>query len=473
VADSEEVRVVRRALGRQLAGYRVAAGLSQTLLASRIHYSRSTIANAEVGRQNAPRAFWQRADELLAADGRLLDAHDRLQVLAWRQRRDAARVVSTAAAGPTAEPGLRQSCEDRDSAMSAPGRPYPSEAEEMNRRELLRLFSMAGAQLALPEAGLDDARITCTGGAERVDAPGPAEYAALNTHLWQVFGLTTVKSHLLPLVRNQLGVLTDGLRRSAGPARQQLCLLTADVFQLAGEVFFDGNQYADAAHCYTLAGAAGKEADAFDLWACSLTRHAYLAVYERRFHQAAPMLELAAALARRGDPALSTRYWIAAVNAETLAGLGDRDGCERALDAAAAVQGMTGTVHNGGWLRFDGSRLAEERGLLRHPRPARPGRGGTRRCAGRPAEHPPPSRRAGRPGDDRRLSSRPGSGPCPRRGRAGHRPPHRLRCDRPQAAESATPPRPVAGRHPDPAARRRDQRLGRLPHHRMTNGSTA
>src|SRR6266508_4254679 len=61
-------------------------------------------------------------------------------------------------------------------------------------------------------------------------------------------------------------------------------------------------------------------------------------------------------------PTRSTRYWIAAVQAETFAGLGDRDGCERALDAAAAVQGMAGTVHNGGWLRFDGSRLAEERG---------------------------------------------------------------------------------------------------------------
>ena len=33
------------------------------------------------------------------------------------------------------------------------------------------------------------------------------------------------------------------------------------------------------------------------------------------------MLELAAALARRGDPALSTRHWVAAVQAETFAGL--------------------------------------------------------------------------------------------------------------------------------------------------------
>ena len=74
------------------------------------------------------------------------------------------------------------------------------------------------------------------------------------------------------------------------------------------------------------------------------------------------MLELAATLARRGDPALSTRHWVAAVQTETLAGLGDLDGCQRALDIAAHVQGLRGPVHNGGWLRFDGSRLAEERG---------------------------------------------------------------------------------------------------------------
>lgn len=74
------------------------------------------------------------------------------------------------------------------------------------------------------------------------------------------------------------------------------------------------------------------------------------------------MLELAAALARRGDPTLSTRHWVAAVQAETFAGLGDLNACQRALDTAAAVQDLSGPVHNGGWLRFDGSRLAEERG---------------------------------------------------------------------------------------------------------------
>ncbi|MFJ2894858.1 tetratricopeptide repeat protein [Streptomyces sp. NPDC087218] len=43
--------------------------------------------------------------------------------------------------------------------------------------------------------------------------------------------------------------------------------------------------------------------------------------------------------------------------------MGDLDACNRALDEAEKVHALDGAhSHNGGWLRFDGSRLAEERG---------------------------------------------------------------------------------------------------------------
>ncbi|MBB5856386.1 multiprotein-bridging factor 1 family protein [Amycolatopsis umgeniensis] len=244
--------------------------------------------------------------------------------------------------------------------------PHPAEADDMNRRDLLRLFSVTGALLALPadEAVAGDVdRLTAAAYTGRVDAASAAEFAQFNSHLWRVFALSTTKAQVLPLVRTQLDVLTDSLRRPQTPGvRRQLCELTADLYQLAGEISFDGDQYTEAAHCYTLAATASREATASDLWACALTRHAFIAVYERRFAEAKPLLELASSLARRGDPALSTRQWIAAVQAETFAGLGDLDACQRALDTAAEVQHMKGPIHNGGWLRFDGSRLAEERG---------------------------------------------------------------------------------------------------------------
>jgi len=246
----------------------------------------------------------------------------------------------------------------RQTANAPVASPDPAEADDMNRRDLLRLFSMTGALLALPAGETASGAVDRLAAAPRtgvVDAAGTAEFAQLNSHLWRVFALSPSKSRVLPLVRAHLDTLTESLQRpQTSTVRKQLCALTADLF--------DGDRYTDAAHCYTLAATASKEAAAPDLWACALTRHAFIAVYERRFAEAAPLLDMAATLARRGDPCLSTRHWVAAVRAETFAGLGDLDACHRALDTAAEVQHLHGPVHNGGWLRFDGSRLAEERG---------------------------------------------------------------------------------------------------------------
>lgn len=237
-----------------------------------------------------------------------------------------------------------------------PGRGVLAESDDMQRRELLRLFSMIATTLTMP-AGFVPAP---AGARSRV---GIADHAQLNAHLWQVYALASTKDEVLPLVRRQLDVLATCLAGPHGPdTHRQLCALTGDLFQLAGEIFFDRNAYTDAAHCYTLAAQASKDAHAYDLWATALARHAYLSVYEHRYADAQPMLDLAATLARSGDTSLSTRHWVAAVQAETYAGLGDLASCERALDEAERVRDLTGPIHNGGWLRFDGARLAEERG---------------------------------------------------------------------------------------------------------------
>lgn len=74
------------------------------------------------------------------------------------------------------------------------------------------------------------------------------------------------------------------------------------------------------------------------------------------------MLDAAARLARKGDRSLATLYWVSAVQAQAFAGLGKLDACRRALDVAEEVNSLADDASNGGWLRFDGSRLAEERG---------------------------------------------------------------------------------------------------------------
>lgn len=257
-------------------------------------------------------------------------------------------------------PARHQTPENQEAACTR--LPATDGLDDVNRRELLRLVSVAGATMALTSApDLDWDRLTGTAG--RPDAATLDEYAALNNHLWQVFALSRSKAAVFPLVRQHFEVLTTGLHHPVDPAAHaRLCALTADLLQLAGEILFDGNAYTEAAHCYTLAASAAKEAGAYDLWACTMTRHAFIDVYEHDGRSALSMLDLAARLAHRGDRQLSTRQWVAVVQAQALARVGELDACQRALDAAETVHELTGPVHTHGWLRFDGSRLAEERG---------------------------------------------------------------------------------------------------------------
>jgi transcriptional regulator with XRE-family HTH domain len=185
--------------------------------------------------------------------------------------------------------------------------------DDMIRREFLRLVSLSGALVAFPQGE----------GAGLEDSEDLAEARLMTSDLWQVFSRAKTKQAVYPLVREQISDLNESLGRSHREAtHRDLCQQTADLFQLAGEIFFDGNRYTDAAQCYALAASASKEAGNSDLWAASLTRHSFIGLYERQFADAVPMLDAAGRLARHGDSQLSTRYWVSAVQAQVYAGLG-------------------------------------------------------------------------------------------------------------------------------------------------------
>ncbi|MBW1602186.1 helix-turn-helix transcriptional regulator [Streptomyces sp. JJ66] len=232
--------------------------------------------------------------------------------------------------------------------------PGPGDPDEMIRREFLRILTVSGALTALP---LEEAEALTEG----VRRGAPADFTRMNSHLWQVYQLARSKGSVYPIVRDQLSTLNEALADTRGNSRPLLSA-AADLFQLAGEVAFDANRYTDAAASYSLAASVSKDAQAFDLWACALVRHAYVDVYEHRYEQAAQILGAAETLAQRGDSSLATRHWVAAVQAEAYAGMGDLTSCERALDEAERVLELGTDSTNGGWLRFDGTRLAEERG---------------------------------------------------------------------------------------------------------------
>lgn len=105
-------------------------------------------------------------------------------------------------------------------------------------------------------------------GVHRLDQATIDEYAALNAHLWRVFTLSRTKAAAFPMVQGQLDLLVSAMRDARGSAiHHRLCELASELFQLAGEILFDGNQYTSAAHCYALAAQAAKQAGARDLGA--------------------------------------------------------------------------------------------------------------------------------------------------------------------------------------------------------------
>ncbi|MEU4151562.1 helix-turn-helix transcriptional regulator [Streptomyces sp. NPDC026659] len=270
------------------------------------------------------------------------------------QRRALAAVleISLAELDALLTPPRPVDAEERERRSGGP--PDAGDPDEMIRREFLRLLTVSGALAALPA---EEAEAL----AEGVRRGTPADFARMNGHLWQVYQLARSKRSVYPVVRDQLTTLTEALAGNRG-STSPLMTAAADLFQLAGEVAFDADRYSDAVASYVLAATLGKDAGAYDLWACALVRHAYVEMAEHRYAQAAEMLGAAEALAGRGEDGLSTRYWVASVRAEAYAGLGELNACERALDRAEEVRNLSPDGSNGGWLRFDGSRLAEERG---------------------------------------------------------------------------------------------------------------
>lgn len=363
---SEAVAQLRRALGSSLAGYRKASPLDQTQLGRITNYSRTSISHIEAGRQFPGRDFWSTADDALGANGDLLAHFDRV-----RERQNQLKIAElqgaqVARSAPATEP------------PRSPGTPHDDDwqRDDVNRRELLRLMTVTGSLLAIPAIDVDRVRH----GVEHpryLDAATVDNFERMNAGLWQQFAQIRSKRQVLPAARQHLAALTNSLDEpQSGDVRRKLCTLASDLFQLCGEIFFDSDNYADAAHCYSEAAHASKEAREFDMWACAMIRTAFLSIYERQYHHASPMLDRAAHLAVRGSPDRTTRFWVAAVQAQTYAGLGDLSACQRALDKAEQVVHLDAKVPATGWLRFEDSRLAEERGscyvTLRRPQLAEP-----------------------------------------------------------------------------------------------------
>lgn len=299
-------------------------GLSVRSAARALNYDHAYLSRVLNGRQEPSEPMVRALDALVRAEGELIALIDVQEDSAWP--RDCRGTMASAR--------LFRPKED---------------ADDMIRRTFLQAIAVTSAlAIELPEDGGMQGEA--------------AEFSLMNEHLWKVYQMARNKGSVAPVVREQLVALNDSLTRGGGKSHRALCEVASELYQLAGELAFDANRYADAKNSYALAASASREADSYDLWACALVRRAYIDLYERRYRDAVSALAAAENTAGRGDGLLPTRYWVASVQAQAHASLGNLAECERALDRAARVSELPASPRNCGWLRFDGSRLDEERG---------------------------------------------------------------------------------------------------------------
>lgn len=265
---------------------------------------------------------------------------------------------------------LYRATEEQLGFLPPSAEPYSAEVQiPIGRREIMeffRLLSLADSAMMLGSvsAAVDSDRIAfLRTHPTLLDDATLDEFSKLNDLLWADFCAASQKRTVFDRVTAQTQTLIECLREvHTAPHHKRLLALLGDILQLAGELFFDLNQYFEAARTYTVAIAACKEARAFDLLACALTRQAFVWIYKRRYDDAVEVLHAAWQAANLGDGSLATRYWVSTTTAHAYAGRGDAYACNSALDVADGVLSLSGRMGTGGWLRFDGSRLAEERG---------------------------------------------------------------------------------------------------------------
>jgi len=340
---------------KQLIRQRELRGWSQEKLAGVVGTTAKIVGRWERGESKPTPLYRMRLIKLFAMDA---------EKLGFLEKELSPNVVSS--------PLASEQCETLPSLPSPEqdiiGEEEKREKQDMDRkrRELLRFLSVASgiliSPLTMPELDWDRIEKSVTG-LSTLDSSVLDDFAAINSRYWSLYLATSSKASVLHGVIGQIETLLLFLREPLGSSKHQLlCMLSSELGQLAGEIYFDMHDYESAQACYVFAASAAKEAGAYDLWACSLVRHAFLPLYEASFSQrvdyyrdALSLLHAAHRLTEQGDSSLPTKYWVAAVEAEAISGVHDLASCQRALDQAQGVLEIK--TQNPLWIRFNGTRL--------------------------------------------------------------------------------------------------------------------
>jgi DNA-binding XRE family transcriptional regulator len=340
MSDSRQVHQARRELGRKLAALRASAGLSQQALAQAVHYTRSTVGNVEVGRQNAPRAFWSSCDDVLRAGGQLRDAYDTLHALRAAGRRSEAQAIDIGGrrAVPSASRALTAYIPFLPAALDRPALDWLIDADPGSR-----LGSSA-------EAGpVDEAQVAAA-----------AATMERFRHVDHTEGAGVVYRQAEQFVATDLRLLL-----AARPADQQVAQrlhqLASRSYELIGyqavDLGADGLAQRHYLHALALARAVGERAFGAYLLAVSL---GHLALHCG--HPAAGLRMAQTAIqGASGAVTPAVRAAVQAVLARAHARLGDERACTVALTAAETGLAASDAGSEPAWIGyFTAAYLADE-----------------------------------------------------------------------------------------------------------------
>lgn len=155
---------------------------------------------------------------------------------------------------------------------------------------------------------------------------------------------------------------------------QRLCSLTGEIAQILGKTLFDLHEYALAWSYYMFSLKAAQTVSNHDLWATGVGRMILLLIYWKTPQNALPLLQEIRQLTVQNT---SIACWLAVVEAEVYAHLGDAPACDEALRVAKKLSSQKeGLGEDRYAIGFNSSRLAAYEGAcfvrLRQPERALP-----------------------------------------------------------------------------------------------------
>jgi tetratricopeptide (TPR) repeat protein len=267
--------------------------------------------------------------------------------------------------------------ENLDETIFLDGDSLEAQDRDMRRRTFLRRMAGAtGVALFSPPLGLLGSEpwerlAMALDRPATVDAATVRDLELITAGYARLTECVTSGSLITPVLEH-LRSITD-LLRGPQPAlvRRRLCIAAADAAQLAGRLLFGTNQSAGAQTYYSVALDAAREAGDRALGAYVIGTMSFIPSREGKADKALQLAQQATATATDGAPA-TLRSWLAALEAEQHASLGNASASRIALDRAQRAADQADREEPPAWIDyFDRGRLAGFAGIC-HIRLDRP-----------------------------------------------------------------------------------------------------